>query len=231
MRAFLLFESVIAIFIIGILCLFAKHTLHHQIYHASEFLYTQLLYAQNLALTHSTQYTHISQTQWLKDKFPSIYQEILISQPTQWQIQFHLKGIYTKNSFSLYLDTPRYANTTHYDNRPMSGDLIAIQGANLRCLSGYNNTNISDFCKNNAETKVRLQETFGVTITLKMQENCKESNTARIFFDQFGKAYCGEKPTPITEPFIITLRQNQYSQKICLLPERNEILQGEECNL
>lgn len=228
-KAFSLFEILLAFSILAILVFFARPSFDHQVYKSANYLYQNILYTKNLALTQSTLYTELNQTKWLSDTFPSINPQILISNQTFWQIQFHLSGKYTQNSFSIYLDTPRFSQTTHYDNRPMAGDLIAIQGLNLQCLSGYNNNNIADFCKNNADTSTRFTESFGVEIKIQAQDLCKEKQTYRIYFDSLGKPYCGIKKVPITQPFIITLQKRNLQAKICILPKTGAVLKGKVC--
>ncbi|MCE3039745.1 hypothetical protein [Helicobacter anatolicus] len=228
-KAFGIIELVFVITLLLLCITLAKPYQNNQTHRASQYLLQNILYTKNLALTQSTIYTTPLQSKWLKDMFPSIAQEILITKPMLWQIQFHLSGTYTKNSFSIYFDTPRIAQTTHYDNRPMAGDLIAIQGSNLRCISGYNNTNIADFCKNNAETSTRLQESYGVNLSITHQLSCKENKTARIYFDNQGKPYCGKTPTPLTRPFIITLSKNYHQKTFCILPYTGAIKKGEIC--
>lgn len=227
-RAFLFFECILAIALIGVFSILSRSILNNNLKRASTLMEHALYYTKVMALTQSTYYSDIKHTKWLKERFPSINPEILVSNQTFWQLQFHQTGIYTRSSFSIYLDTPRYADTTHYDGRPMSGDLIAIEGQNLRCLSGYNNTNISDFCKNNADTAVRLLESFNIQLSIKIQENCKERQTARISFNSYGKPYCGDK-TKLVEPLIITLKGKSSTNHICVIPPHGIIFQGKTC--
>lgn len=228
-RAFGMLEVVLVFVLIGILIAFAKPSASSQVYKTMHYLYTNLLYAKNLALTQSTTYTTLPQTRWLSESFPSIHAPTLLSDPTLWQMQFHLSGKYTQSSFSIYLDTPRVAQTTHYDNRPMAGDIIAVSGINMRCLSGYNNTNTADFCKNNTETSVRFLESYGVKISIKAQKSCKESQTSRIFFDYQGKPYCGKGKIPLSEPYIITFAKQKARARLCILPHTGAILKGQAC--
>ncbi|WP_104697982.1 MULTISPECIES: pilus assembly FimT family protein [unclassified Helicobacter] len=228
-KAFSLFEALLTFSILGILVFFAKPNITNQVHKSAHLLYQNILYAKNLALTQSTYYTDLKQTKWISDSFPSINPQILISNQIFWQIQFHLSGKYTQNSFSIYLDTPRFSQTTHYDNRPMAGDIIATQGLNLRCLSGYNNNNISDFCKNNAETSTRFMESFGVEIKINAQDICRERQTYRIYFDYLGKPYCGTQKTPITQPFVIVLQKEDLQEKVCILPKTGAVLKGKLC--
>ena len=227
-KAFLLFECILAILLISIIALFAHQVLLSQTSRAANLLVQSLHYTKMLALTQSTHYTNKKQVQWLTDKFPSINPQSLIDEPTFWQLQFHQSGTYTKSSFSIYLDTPRISSTTHYDGRPMAGDLIAIEGINLRCLSGYNNTNISDFCKNNADSGVRFLESFGINLSVKIQDTCKENQTARISFDSSGFAYCG-KQVKLQEALIVKLQSPISVQYVCILPPYGLIAQGEIC--
>lgn len=110
-----------------------------------------------------------------------------------WQIQFHLSGLYTENSMSIYRDTPRFAHTTNFDNRPMAGDIFATSAFNSQCLSGYNNTNISDFCKNNTVFEFRLKERFRLNeLELLNNKKCIIRNTFRFYFNFFGVANCDQ---------------------------------------
>ncbi|CBG40187.1 pilus assembly FimT family protein [Helicobacter mustelae] len=228
-KAFGMLEILFVFVMLGILISLARPFSNRQLERAREYLYQNLLYAKNLALTHSTRYTKPEQGNFLKGYFPSVALPFLVKEPMMWQMQFHLVGKYTKDSFSIYFDTPRYAHTTHYDHRPMSGDLIAVSGRDLHCISGYNNNNISEFCKDNADTTTRLKESFGIHLAIHAQKSCQESQTARIYFDFLGRPYCGREQTPLKEPFIITLSKNSHSTTICILPKNGLILKGEAC--
>lgn len=110
-----------------------------------------------------------------------------------WQLQFHTSGIYTKNSLSIYKDTPRFANTTDFDRRPLAGDIVALHIGTTQCLSGYNNTNITGFCKDNALFDFRLYESTKIQVmSLQNPTTCKEKDTFRFYFDDFGKILCGQ---------------------------------------
>ena len=114
--------------------------------------------------------------------------------PFYWQLQFHTSGIYTKNSLSIYRDTPRFANTTDFDKRPLAGDIVALHIGTTQCLSGYNNTNITGFCKDNALFDFRLHESTRLqTLTLQPPTTCQERDTFRFYFDDFSKVLCGQR--------------------------------------
>ncbi len=114
--------------------------------------------------------------------------------PFYWQLQFHTSGIYTKNSLSIYRDTPRFATTTDFDKRPLAGDIVALHVSTTKCLSGYNNTNITGFCKDNALFDFRLHESTKInTLALQTQTSCQERDTFRFYFDDFGQILCGQK--------------------------------------
>lgn len=123
-----------------------------------------------------------------------------------WQIQFHLSGVYTFNSISIYRDTPRFANSTDFDKRPLAGDIIALNVSNSKCLSGYNNTNIADFCKNNASIFVRLNESMNLKeIKLLNNISCLKYNSFRFYFNNLGEVFCDfskAKKEPITKILI-----------------------------
>lgn len=111
-----------------------------------------------------------------------------------WQIQFHTSGIYTKNSLSIYRDTPRFASSTDFDKRPLAGDIVALNITNSQCLSGYNNTNITGFCKDNALLDFRLFESNKVEfLGLDSNNNCAERDTFRFYFSDYSKILCGVK--------------------------------------
>ncbi|STQ86414.1 Uncharacterised protein [Helicobacter muridarum] len=114
-----------------------------------------------------------------------------------WQLQFHTTGIYTKNSLSIYRDTPRFANTTDFDRRPLAGDIVALSLANSQCLSGYNNTNIPQFCKNNALFDFRLGESNSLNILRLLTTSCNERDTFRFYFSDDSSVLCGN---PIHKP-------------------------------
>ncbi len=117
-----------------------------------------------------------------------------VYKPFYWQIQFHTSGIYTKNSLSIYRDTPRFANTTDFDKRPLAGDIVALHVGNSQCLSGYNNTNITNFCKDNALFDFRLHESNKLDILALQQPSiCQERDTFRFYFSDFSRVLCGQK--------------------------------------
>lgn len=112
-----------------------------------------------------------------------------------WQTQFHISGIYTKNSLSIYRDTPRFASSTDYDRRPLAGDIVALHAGNSQCLSGYNNSNITGVCKDNAAFDFRLFEANKSEIfSLEMPSSCAERDTFRFYFSDFGAILCGNPP-------------------------------------
>ena len=120
-----------------------------------------------------------------------------------WQTQFHTSGIYTKNSLSIYRDTPRFASTTDFDKRPLAGDIVALSAANQQCLSGYNNTNITGFCKDNALLDFRLFETNRLQNLALGYPQCQERDTFRFYFDDFSRILCGiNLQTPTTSQVV-----------------------------
>ena len=142
-----------------------------------------------------------------------------------WQIQFHLNGVDTKNSYSIYADTARSANTTNFDGRPMDGDIIAKHPVNKTCLSGYSANNLPQECLNNIASEVKLEETFNVVIEkIELQALCKENNSSiRIYFDGRGLPYCGnvnvaqnKLPQRLSLPIAITLSYKKKKATICV---------------
>lgn len=142
-----------------------------------------------------------------------------------WQIQFHLNGANTKNSYSIYADTARSAPTTNFDGRPMEGDIIAKHPVNKTCLSGYGANNLPQECLNNIASEVKLEETFNVIIEkIEIQNLCKENNSSiRIYFDSRGLPYCGnvnlgqnKLPQRLNLPITITLSYKKKKATICV---------------
>lgn len=217
--AFSLIEMVVAIVILGVLALVAFPQRSHSLTRATQALLEHILYTRHLALNDTQLYTHINQTKFLTQKFKSIDPQGLLDESPMWQIQFHLNGKYTMFSYSIYVDTPRFAPTTNYDGRPMSADIIAFEGSDRKCLSGYNNTNISDECKNNSSVFVRLSEAYGIDeLSIEADSFCKVALGMRVYFDRFGSPYCTRSKIKLTQPFKITLRQKQEMRTICILP-------------
>lgn len=221
-EAFSLFELIIALFVLSCaLILGGRLSSQPPLATITQSLLSDIALTQNLALNDSHFFPNLHSTDFITSLSPTIDPQKLITNnaKSMWQIQFHLNGRYTQNSYSIYIDTPRHSLSTDYDGRPMSGDFIAIESSSNQCLSGYNNTNISDYCKNNSSTTVRLKEQFGIDhILLEGDLFCAEKGGARIYFDDFGVPYCGNTPQKITKPFKITLWKEKESQSICILP-------------
>lgn len=221
-RAFSLLEFVVTFSILAfILILGRRFDTELPLVVIGDSLLNDIQLTQNLALKDSRFFPNAASTALTQSLSPSINPSKLIAHngKNMWQIQFHLSGTYTHSSYSIYIDTPRYSSTTHFDGRPMSGDFIAVEPFNNQCLSGYNNTNISDYCKNNTSTWVRLKEHFGIErILLEGDSFCKERNTGRIYFDDFGVPYCGKTPRKITQTFKVTLFRKQESISVCVTP-------------
>lgn len=221
-KAFSLFELVVSFSILGlILILGGKFNSEPPLILAAQSLLNDIALTQNLALRDSRFFANRSSTNLTQSLSPSIDPSKLLNypSPSMWQIQFHLSGAYTQNSYSIYIDTPRFSPTTHLDGRPMSGDFVAIEPFNNQCLSGYNNTNIADYCKNNTSASVRLKESFGIeNIILEGDSFCKERNTARIYFDDFGVPYCGKALRPLSKTFKIILVRKKETFSLCISP-------------
>lgn len=220
-KGFGLLEVLIIFVIAGIILSLAISKTNEDLEKATQILLSDILLTQNLALSDNRIYLQASFVQTFKSLSPSIDAQTLLHHPQKnmWQIQFHTNGTYTQNSYSIYHDTPRISATTNYDGRPMSGDFIAISPSNSQCLSGYNNTNISDFCKNNTHPNVRLKERFDIDdMQILTQKSCIERGGGRVYFDQLGKPYCGRNPTPLTQPFFIILKKNNAQKKIVITP-------------
>lgn len=218
--AFSVLELVIAIVILGVFASFAMPSSKHALHQAALTTLAYIRYTQHLALNSSLEFATLKQTSMLTALHPSIDpHKLLDSRNNFWQIQFHQSGIYTLNSFSVFFDTPRFSPTTDRDNQPQPGDIIAINGKNRRCLSGYSNDNIATECRNNSEILVRLYESFGVeSIILESEFACQEINTFRIGFDRFGKPFCARNTRALQAPMQIALKKGAYTKYICILP-------------
>lgn len=218
--AFSALELVIAIAILGVFASFAMPSSAHTLHQAAQITLAYIRYTQHLALNDSLVFLTPKQTISLTSLHPSIDpHKLLDSSKNFWQIQFHQSGIYTLNSFSVFFDTPRFSPTTDRDNQPQPGDLIAINGKNKRCLSGYSNVNISIECRNNSEILVRLYESFGVeSISLSTEPACQELWTFRVGFDRFGKPFCAKNARALQAPMQITLKKGVHTKHICILP-------------
>ena len=219
--AFSALELLIAIIILGLVAGFGFPASTHSLQHAAFVVLSYIRYTQHLALNDSVDFATLHQTKTLTTIHPSIDpQKLLESNKNFWQIQFHQTGIYTLNSFSIFFDTPRFSPTTDRDNQPMPGDIIATNGKNKRCLSGYSNVNIAIECRNNSEILVRLHEAFGIeSIKLKNAINCQEMGTFRIGFDSFGRPFCSKNKQSLTQPMEIILQKANQTKSICVLPE------------
>lgn len=220
-EALSLFELIVVCFILSLIVILSWNRQDYSLYHATQNLLYHIKYTQKLALQDSRYFLNPSSTALTKSLSPSIDERLLLSSPLKnmWQIQFHTTGTYTQNSYSIYNDTPRISPTTNYDGRPMSGDFIAIESNNNQCLSGYNNTNVSDYCKNNTHPNVRLKEKYGIEeIILEGEFHCVERGGGRVFFDEFGRPYCGKTPALLKRPLKITLKKDSQTLTITILP-------------
>lgn len=229
-RAFSIIELIFVIVILGLLANFARLDSKTPLFSIAKIVKQNIQYTRNLAMTQNTYYDNEKEARWLQEQFTKRIniKDLEKKSDLFWQIQFHLSGKYTTGSFSIYLDTPRKAKTTRFDRRPTSGDVIALSGLNLNCITGYNNTITDTFCKDNTDTTQRLLEKYKVSIYVGHQKNCNETDTARLYFDQKGMAYCGKTPTPITSDFIVILKKDDETQKICVKSD-GQIAENKQC--
>ncbi|ANV98189.1 hypothetical protein BBW65_04975 [Helicobacter enhydrae] len=221
-EGFSLIELVVACAIVGVIWGMVPRGFDHSLMLAAKSLVLQIKMAQNLALNDHRNFTQAVFASKLKEQFPSIDIAGLLKEPQKnmWQVQFHTKGKYTQSSYSIYSDTPRVSATTHYDGRPMSGDFVAVELFSNQCLSGYNNTNVSDYCKNNTSAEVRLGEKYGVSsIALSGDAFCLGKEGERVYFDSFGVPYCGRKPQRLNQAFKIVLSKKNAKVAVCILPK------------
>lgn len=221
-----IFEYIIAISLLLILFLLSpKYTSNHSLEVAHSSLLAHLKMLQMTALSDDSAFLQGADTRDMLRNYPSLNANALLSHHhnAMWQVQFHLGKVYTTHSYSLYIDTPRFASTTHFDSRPMAGDII-LKNMDRKCLSAYNNTNTAQECKNNAFMFVRLGEYFGVEhILIESDSFCKERQGARVYFDRYGTPYCGNIPIPLRSPFKVTLLKGTYMKSVCILPQNGLI--------
>lgn len=216
-----LFEFIIAIVVSLVLFSFPSITTNHSLESAYKSLATHIRATQIAALSDDVAFTQLESSKDMLRFYPSIDALALLQHyhNAMWQIQFHLGRIYTTYSYSIYADTPRHAIHTNFDSRPMAGDMI-LKNMDKKCLSAYNNTNTAQECKNNAQVQVRLGEYFGIEqMFLESDGFCKESGGGRIYFDKLGVPYCGKIPTPLQQPFKITLQKGKYTKSLCVMPK------------
>lgn len=219
--AFSLFEVVLVLFFISIMAIYALPKSDKGLKFASISVLEHISYTRHLALNDSQSYTNLAQTRWLVDEAPSVDPQGLINKNPMWQIQFHFDGNYALFSYSIYIDTPRYSVSTNYDGRPRAGDIIATQGTDRKCLTGYSTMTTSVDCNNNTSIFVRLQEAYGIDdIVVQTDVFCQErfQKGARIYFDEFGAPYCGSKRRKIKTPFKIILQKRGKKAAICVMP-------------
>lgn len=228
--AFSALELILSVMLLGIVVSFAlpKHTSLHK---AAQLTLAYIRYTQHLALNDSLNFATLRQTRTLTKSHPSIDpNKLLDSSRNLWQIQFHQSGIYTLNSFSVFFDTPRFSPTTDRDNQPQPGDIIARNGANMRCLTGYSNVNAPIECRNNGEILVRLHERFAIDGIELMSENaCQEMGTFRIGFNHLGKPFCQKIPRALQGIMQILLRKDKKHKSICILPHSGYAFIASQC--
>lgn len=221
-----LLEFIIAISIIALLFTFSPRASNHSLESAQTNLLSHIKALQIVALSDDSAFVQGADANDMLKIYPSLNASALLGHHhnSMWQIQFHLGRVYATHSYSIYIDTPRHTVSTHFDSRPMAGDII-LKNMDRKCLSGYNNTNTSQECKNNALPSVRLGEYFGIEYMLIESDSfCKERDSARIYFDRLGVPYCGKIPRALNSPFKITLIKGNKSKNVCVLPKSGLVL-------
>lgn len=219
------FEYILALSLVLMLFYIAPKTYNHSLEIAHNSLLTHLQTLHLTALSDDSAFLQSADTHDMLQSYPSLNAQSLLTHHhnAMWQVHFHLGKLYTTYSYSLYIDTPRHAKTTHFDSRPMAGDII-LKNMDRKCLSAYNNTNTAQECKNNALALVRLGEYFGIEhILIESDTFCKERESARVYFDRYGSPYCGKIPTPLQSPFKVTLLKKGVSKAVCILPKSGRI--------
>lgn len=221
-----IFEFILAFGIVLIMFKMAHIRDNHALELGFSTLASHLRTLQIVALSDDYHFTHTRAASDMSEISSAIDTASLVNQNNNamWQMQFHFGKIYTSQSYSIYIDTPRFATTTDFDSRPMAGDII-LKNMDRKCLSAYNNTNTAVECKNNAVAEVRLGERFGIEeIIIESNSFCAERESARIYFDWLGMPYCGKIPQKINVPFKITLAKNNAKKSLCVMPYSGEIV-------
>ncbi len=224
-KAFSMLEMVFILVMLGVMAAVSvMYIPQTKLQQAADYMIQNIKYAKSLAQTDDRYFA-------MKDSSLNSYSntQARFWQAGMWQVQFHLTGSTTANSYSIYADTARNAATTNFDGRPMSGDLIAKDPQNKTCLSGYSANNLPSECNNNIAKEVRLQETYDVIIDrIDIQQGCNETNTARIYFDSTGLPYCGKvtingntatsMPQRLNTNVKIVLKRQNQTATICVSP-------------
>ena len=223
-KAFSMLEVVFIVVMLGVMAAVSvMYIPQTKLREAADYLIQNIKYAKSLAQTDDRFFA-------MQDDSITSYADVQTQywQAGMWQVQFHLSGDTTANSYSIYADTGRSATSTNFDGRPMSGDLIAKDPQSKACLSGYSQSNLPDECKNNIAKEVRLEETYDVTIEgIELQSSCNETRTARIYFDNAGLPYCGgvsisggsaTLPQRLTTSVKIVLKRHNQEATICVSP-------------
>ena len=220
-KAFTMLEMVFVVVMLGVMAVVAvMYIPQTKLQQAADYMIQNLKYAKSLAQTDDRYFA-------MRDSSINNYsdQQAQYWQAGMWQVQFHFGGGVTKNSYSVYADTARpNAATTNFDGRPMSGDLIAKDPQNKTCLSGYSQNNLPSECENNISKDVRLEETYDVVFdNITLPDTCKETNTARVYFDNDGMPYCGkvnvangQLPQRMAGPMKIVLKRQNQTATICI---------------
>lgn len=222
-----LFEFLVAMGLMLVVFSLPSISTHHSLESAYNTLLSHIKTAQITALSDDIAFLQIESSRDMLRFYPSTHARSLLQhyENAMWQMQFHLGRIYTTYSYSIYADTPRNTAHTNFDSRPMAGDMI-LKNMNRKCLSAYNNTNTAQECKNNAQPQMRLGEYYGVeAMLLETDRFCKEGGGARIYFDKYGAPYCGRIPTPLQQPFKITLQKGKHTKSLCVMPRSGLIQQ------
>lgn len=218
-KAFTMIEMVFVVVMLGVMAAVSvMYIPQTKLQQAADHMIHNIKYAKSLAQTDDRFFA-------MKDDNVKSDTQVKHWKAGMWQVQFHLGGNTAKHSYSIYADTARDANTTNFDGKPMSGDLIAKDPQNKACLSGYSENNLPTECKNNIAKEVRLQETYDVIIEVEPPSDCKETNTARIYFDNKGMPYCGkvnisgsntDTPKRLSDNMKITLKRQKQTATICV---------------
>lgn len=226
-RGFNVIELIFTIVLIGILSMAGYMMIpDNRLQQAADSIISNLKYTKMLAQTDDRYYTMPDSSM---PNSVNLNKQMENWKKGMWQFQIHLKGSNAEGSYSIYADTGRTSNSTNFDGRPMSGDLIAKDPINMSCLSGYTMSNLPKECENNIAREVKLAETFGISKIEITTTNCvKESDATRIFFDNKGLPYCGKNPVRMTAPTKIVLSKGRQTATICISP--NGLIYGSNNN-
>lgn len=236
-KAFTVVEVVFVVVMLGILMAAAIWTMPRtELKQATESMINNLKYTKTLAQLDDrffgTKDIYYFDTVATKDKDTAALRQVEHYQCGKWQFQFHQSaGKQTTtsiNTYTIFADNAG-SDSKNFDGKPLDGDIIARDPMTKACLSGYNETNLSE-CNENFSPEARFGDTFGVELDsiVTGEANCayQKNSTFSIFFDSEGMPYCkvgqnactkdSNLPTRLTKSVTIKLARKKESAYICI---------------